>query len=908
MALVPGTRLGPYEILAPLGAGGMGEVYRARDTRLGRDVAVKVLPDHLADDPKALARFESEARAVAALSHPNILFLLDVGESNGTRWAVTELLEGETLRALAFRGPVPVKRALEIAHDLADALAAAHAKGIVHRDVKPENVFLTRDGHVKLLDFGLARQEQAFRDGSDSHTPTVSARTDAGAVVGTVAYMSPEQTRGLPVDHRSDQFSLGVTLYEMLAGRRPFRGESSADVLAAILTREPDPLPSGDPPLPAAVRLLLDRCLAKEPRDRYDSTRDLARDLAAWREPRPDTPASQAPPRSSSVTLPTAARSPVSRRRLLAAIAASVLALAASVGALIWKACGGTGGRSQAAGSRAVGSGVPLLDPQRVVVAVFENRTGDPSLDDLGKIAADWITEALVPLGADVLPSSYGIGTAKEPASATDGDPALALARRTGSGLLVAGSYNAAGERVEVRARLLDAATGRVLAAPEPASGPRGDPMQALDGARLAIRDAVAVHLRKDVQREVSVFAGARAPRYEAYREFVLGLSAIPDSPKTIAHLERAVELDGDFDAARIELLDALAYSRRFAEAERVAERLETRVNELSPRQKLTYKALRAFHSGRYEAAAAASRELVRLVPDSSFDRVLHVNFALAANRPREALEAIGPLETLDSPFPVVTPVLFARLADACHALGRYEDELAAVRRGLADDPDGAVVEYAARPLVALGRLDEAREAVRRRGDAAGYFSATFVKFPVDTREFTWLDLRAHGHRAEALALASEAVERHRAALSAGKPRDRRGLAFALYHAERWAEALPALREAAEAYPEAWPTFDGMRALAAQRLGDEKTARRIEEELRTTVLRWLHGEHTYFRACLAARRGEKDAAVRLLETAIAEGWPYPVFSHFFPLVVHQDPNLDPLRGYPPFEKLVEPKG
>ena len=282
MPLAPGTKLGPYEILVPLGAGGMGEVFRARDTRLGRDVAIKVLPDHFADDPKALHRFESEAKAVAALSHPNILSLFDVGETSGTRYAVTELLEGETLRALMARGPVPVRRALEIGQQVADALAAAHEKGIVHRDIKPENVFLSRDGYAKVLDFGLARTEAASGAPADNRSASL-ALTAEGAVLGTVAYMSPEQSKGLPVDHRSDQFSLGVVLYEMLAGRRPFRGDSAAEVLAALLLREPEPLDALGRATFAPVRLVVDRCLAKDPAGRYDSTRDLARDLASAR-------------------------------------------------------------------------------------------------------------------------------------------------------------------------------------------------------------------------------------------------------------------------------------------------------------------------------------------------------------------------------------------------------------------------------------------------------------------------------------------------------------------------------------------------------------------------------------------------------------------------------------------------
>jgi Tol biopolymer transport system component len=275
--------LGPFEILAPLGAGGMGEVYRARDTRLGRDVAVKVLPDHLAHDPKALARFQSEAEAVAALSHPNILSLFDVGEANDVHYAVTELLEGETLRAFMIRGPAPFKRALEIAHEVAEGLAAAHEKGIVHRDLKPENVFLTKDGHAKVLDFGLAHHETAFRDPNDTHSPTVSALTEAGAVMGTVAYMSPEQAGGRPVDHRSDQFSLGTVLYEMLAGRRPFKGATAAETLTAIIREEPEPLEKLAPRTPAPVRWLVERCLAKDPTERYHSTHDLARELAGCR-------------------------------------------------------------------------------------------------------------------------------------------------------------------------------------------------------------------------------------------------------------------------------------------------------------------------------------------------------------------------------------------------------------------------------------------------------------------------------------------------------------------------------------------------------------------------------------------------------------------------------------------------
>ncbi len=283
MPLVPGTKLGAYEVISPIGAGGMGEVYRARDTRLDRIVAVKVLADDIACDPRALARFQMETKAVAALSHPNIMAIHDVGDANGIHFAVTELLEGETLRAVIHRGPLPVRRALEIAGQLADALAAAHDKGIIHRDVKPENAFITLDGRVKILDFGLARQRTFPSSPGDTQSPTVAGVnvTDAGSILGTVAYMSPEQAQGLPVDHRSDQFSLGIVLYEMLTGRRPFQRESAPETLVAIIREEPEPV-EASLHVPAPVRWLVERLLAKDPKDRYDTTRDLARELRTW--------------------------------------------------------------------------------------------------------------------------------------------------------------------------------------------------------------------------------------------------------------------------------------------------------------------------------------------------------------------------------------------------------------------------------------------------------------------------------------------------------------------------------------------------------------------------------------------------------------------------------------------------
>jgi serine/threonine protein kinase/Tol biopolymer transport system component len=285
MTLPIATRLGPYQILSPLGAGGMGEVYRARDTRLGREVAIKVLPPEVSADADRLRRFEKEARAASSLNHPNIVTIHEVERIDSTSFIVLELVDGKTLREIVSEGALPVRRLLAIAVQIAEGLARAHSAGIVHRDLKPENVMVTKEGLVKILDFGLAKLAHPdLESGEEAESPTVSAGTKPGVVMGTVGYMSPEQASGHPVDFRSDQFSFGSLLYEMATGKGPFRRATAAQTLAAIIQDEPEPVAEANPKVPAPLRWIVERCLAKDPRERYASTDDLARDLANVRD------------------------------------------------------------------------------------------------------------------------------------------------------------------------------------------------------------------------------------------------------------------------------------------------------------------------------------------------------------------------------------------------------------------------------------------------------------------------------------------------------------------------------------------------------------------------------------------------------------------------------------------------
>src|ERR1700675_1376056 len=300
MALLPGSQLGPYQIESLLGAGGMGEVYRARDARLGRTLPIKPLPAAFPADPDRLQRFEREARSASALNHPNIVTIYELGQDGSTHYIAMELVEGNTLSELLLAGVLPIRKVIEIAAQIAEGLAKAHEAGIAHRDLKPGNLMISKDGFVKILDFGLAKLSPAGENPSASPTLTAS-QTQPGAVLGTLQYMSPEQATGCPLDVRSDQFSFGLVLYEMVTGKRAFRRSTPSATLIAILQEHAEPVAAQNPEVPAPLCWIIERCLAKDPDKRYVSTRDLARELAAIRDRFSEKPARQADPRPTNI-------------------------------------------------------------------------------------------------------------------------------------------------------------------------------------------------------------------------------------------------------------------------------------------------------------------------------------------------------------------------------------------------------------------------------------------------------------------------------------------------------------------------------------------------------------------------------------------------------------------------------
>jgi serine/threonine protein kinase len=322
MPLSVGDKLGPYEILAPIGAGGMGEVYRAQDTRLKREVALKILPEALAHDPVRRQRFEQEARAVAALNHPNIVTIYDIGRIDDITFIVMELINGRSLRDLTAERDLPLKEVARLGAKVAEGLAAAHERGIIHRDLKPENIMVTADGFVKILDFGLAKLTTTISDAE-----VTLAHSVPGAVMGTVNYMSPEQASAEPGDFRCDQFSLGLILYELVAHKRPFDRRTAAETMTAIIRDAPPPISEIREDIPSHLLRIIERCLSKEPRGRYASTRDLARDLREVR----DELSSSGP--SGGRSSPKRARIAWRRWRMLSATIVAVLVVPAGAAA-----------------------------------------------------------------------------------------------------------------------------------------------------------------------------------------------------------------------------------------------------------------------------------------------------------------------------------------------------------------------------------------------------------------------------------------------------------------------------------------------------------------------------------------------------------------------------------------------
>ena len=859
MRVEPGSRLGSYEILGPLGAGGMGEVWRARDTRLQREVALKVLPEAFAVDAERLSRFTREAHVLASLNHPGIGTIYSFEEIDGTHFLGLELVPGETLKQRIARGPIPVSEALGIARQIADALEAAHGKGILHRDLKPGNVKVTPDGRVKLLDFGLAKTFTAEHTSPEiSQSPTAAADgTLQGLILGTASYMSPEQARGRPLDARSDLWSFGCLLYEMLAGRKAFDGETLSDILVAILDRDPnwDALPAATP---QPVRDLLHGLLEKSVEQRWRNVRDVKAALdGAF---------------ASHSTMQTHARAPANRRPLRwAAASAAVIAALLAVSALLWLSMRGRDGKA-------------LPASKMLAILPATDLTGRED----GRQLCDGVSFSLgvklqsVPNLAIMRPSS--------PAMLKETDAAK-WARDTGANLLVQPAVRQMGDTRQLSFSISVAGSPVQVAAGE-VTGPAAEHFRLEDELTQKLASALKVHLATGgavpTPAPVSVPAGA------AQTDYVVALGHLEryeDKASVAKAISLLTRIPGGESSALVQAALGRAYLLSYnltkdvtfaSLAQQVAQRASTLDPDLPEAQVTLGQILTA--TGRSGEAITAIRKALARDP-SSVPAILAL--AAALQRGQDIAGAEQTLLRLVELHPTSWNG-FNRLGVLYFRSSRYEKAAAAYRRAIALNPDVARVHFnLAAALLRLGRFEEARAAlddsIRIHPVAEAYSNLGVAhyllgRFPEAAASFQRAveegpkDHRWHIYLGDALSQIPEQAGRARAAYEA---------------------ALPLVTSELSVNP-----ADALSVVLLGRcLARTGAPERAWSEIRRGVALAPENEEVLETAAAAAMvLGKKAEALAWLQKAVARGYGLVEIQH--------DPDFAALRGEPEFVRLA----
>ncbi len=775
-----GTTVSHYRITDLIGEGGMGTVYLAHDTELDRRVAVKVIRAELADDEERVHRFLREARITGSLNHPNILTVYELGTWEGAPFLVTELLDGETLREVLERDALPVAKSLEYARAIAAGLSSAHERGIVHRDLKPDNVFLTIDGRIKILDFGLARLTATTSPAGDELEAETELQTSAGAVMGTLGYMAPEQLRGHAADHRADIFALGCVLYEMLTGQRPFTGRTVADTSAAVLTEDPAPMSSSDRPIPAALEPVVLRCLEKRPDDRFQSTRDLVFALGA---------ASEASDRSSEHDTGTPRRI----GHVLAVLVAVVIALLVVLPPEgLWQRLTGEAERA------------PI---RSIAVLPLENLSGDPEQEYF----ADGMTEELITnltkIGSIDVISRTSVMRYRGSAL-----PLPQIARELAVDAVIEGSVMRGENDVRITVQLVDAATDRHLWA-ESYTRPLRDVLTLQGEVALAVAREVDVTLTKDEEQRLE---RSHPVDPEVHQEYLRGMHQVlkftdQGFRSGIRHLERAIELDPTFAPAYAGLGIAHSNSTYFlgvppADSFPLALAAAEEALERDPylADAHTLKGWVAMVYGwDFDEAAHELSQAIELAPSQSSVHQIYSYLLSCRGRHEEALAEAQRATRLDPLSPVTAQHLAVTLYFARH----YDESLDQLGQIIDLHPDyWFAFQRRAVVLTELGRFDEAIQAAHRAMSLAG--SATLR----NGLEVLGPPLALSGRRAEALDILAD-FER-RAEQSYVPPCDIARLHVALGNhdeAFRWLERAVEVHDGDLFMARVWPVWDPIR-------------------------------------------------------------------------------------------------
>ncbi|MCJ7459720.1 MAG: protein kinase, partial [candidate division Zixibacteria bacterium] len=844
-----GKTISHYKILEKLGEGGMGVVYKAQDTKLDRIVALKFLPKHLLCDSEAKIRFEHEAKAASALNHTNITTIYEIDEVEGECFIAMEYIEGKSIKKLIEEKNLSLKEVIDIASQVCEGLVVAHEKGIVHRDIKSDNIMVTPRRQVKIMDFGLAKLKGA------------SKVTKTGSTLGTLPYMSPEQAQGIEVDRRSDIFSFGVVLYEMITGQLPFKGEHEAAIIYSILNETPEPLARYKSGVSAELQNIINKALAKDKGLRYQHADELAADLK----------------RLTSASGPV----PATRRRGVRVLLPLIAVLVLISAALIFKPW-----RIVIKPSAETATGL-----KRVVVVPFQNQTGDASLAPLGRMVADWTTQSLLQTGlAEVVPPEKVPELEKLKS-------VRSIAKATGASMIVMGSYYKLGETIQFQAKVMDAKE-KLLVAIDPVASPVAKTMDGVEAVRQRVLGALAFVLDKPVEGYLGT--GLKPPSYEAYQQHIQGVDLFLkqfDYPGAIEYFKRAYAIDTQFISPLFWAGFAYGNLGQLAQADSLVRFLNLRRAQLTPLRQLHLDFLSSSVSGDRMKALDAMRKAAKIAP-GSIDPYDWGHDAYRVNRPKEAIEAFKTANQEQQWLPY-----WNFFTASYHFLGEHEKELEIAKQARKRFPDSfSPLQYEVRALAALGKIEEVKNLIEE--------SLTLTKpgfttgSPGGTMRIAGEELRAHGYADAAMRSFDQAIQWYRS-----RPAEemdsllRYPYGLTLYDARRWEEAKSIFEELAKKSPDNIE-YQGYLGFIAARQGDREKAFKVSEWLKNLKKPYPFGEQTYYRARIAAILGEKDQAVTLLKDSSLQGF----WSGFQWRQLHTDVDFESLWDYPPFKEMLKPKG
>ncbi len=822
----------------------MGVVYKARDTKLDRIVALKFLPKHLLCDSEAKVRFEHEAKAASALNHTNITTIYEIDEIEDECFIAMECVEGKSLKKLLEEKAFSIKEVVDIAIQVCEGLAIAHERGIVHRDIKSDNIMLTTRGQVKIMDFGLAKLR-----GSTKLTKT-------GSTLGTMPYMSPEQVQGIEVGQRSDIFSFGVVLYEMIAGQLPFKGEHEAAIIYSILNETPEPLARYKSGVSIELQNIISKALAKDKGLRYQHADELAADLKRLT--------------SASSSIPTTRRRGV---RVLLPLLAVLVLISAVLTLKPWRII--------------IKPSAETVGHKCVVVVPFQNQTGDQSLAPLGRMVADWTTQGLLQTGlAEVIPP-------ERLPQLEENENIRSIAKATGASMIVMGSYYKLGETIQFQAKVMDA-NEKLLQTIEPITSETAKIMDGVESVRQRVLGALAMVLDKRLDGDVE--AASKPPSYEAYQQYIQGLDLFLkqfDYAGAIEYFKRAYAIDTQFVSPLIWAGFAYGNLGQWAQVDSLVRFLNLRRAHFTPLQQLPLDALSSIVSGDRMKALNAWRQAARIAP-GSIDPYDLGYAAYRVNRPKEAIEAFKTADQERQWLPY-----WNSFTSSYHSLGEHKKELEIAKQARKRFPDSFdALNYEVRALAALGKIEEVKKRIE---ESLTLTKPSTAGTPGGTMRTAGEELRAHGYADAAMTIFDQAIQWYRS-----RPAEemdsllRYPYGLTLYDARRWEEAKSIFEELAKKLPDNIEYQRYVGCIAA-RQGDREKALKASEWLKNLKQPYLFGKHTYYRACIAAILGEKEQAVTLLKESFLQGFGYSID-------LHRDFDFESLWDYPPFKELLKPKG